>query len=144
MAGFGLALFGARVAKSRIMGLEGAYKRALGKALMREAVELLKESKVEVPEKHRNLRNSGTRGKLKNDGMGNLFVEVGYGTKYALAVHELGEPGTKHAGKTINWSKKGSGAKYLQGPFERRLKGWKRRVMANTRKIVVMQRLGRI
>jgi len=48
---------------------------------------------------------------MKWEEIGILF---GFNADYAAAVHELGTPGTKHAGQTINWTMPGSGAKYLE------------------------------
>lgn len=55
---------------------------------------------------------------------------VGYYTKYAIYVHEM-------VGAAINWSTPGTGAKYLQKPFEKRLKG-----MTDRLRRVILKRLG--
>ena len=55
---------------------------------------------------------------------------VGYYTRYAIYVHEM-------VGAAINWSTPGTGAKFLQRPFEKRLKGMKKRM-----KRVILKRLG--
>ena len=55
---------------------------------------------------------------------------MGYYTRYAIYVHEM-------VGAAINWSTPGTGAKFLQRPFEKRLKGMKKRM-----KRVILKRLG--
>jgi len=47
---------------------------------------------------------------------GDPYVELGYGTKYAAAVHEMMQ---SISGKPINWKRPGSGPKFLEASLKR-------------------------
>jgi hypothetical protein len=134
MAGANLTLLGAAALKRQLRRSKKEYDRALGKALHREAMIIFAESQELVPVDESILKGSGVVTRVKYDETGDAYVEVGYGTKYALPVHEMPD--------TTNWTKPGTGAKYLSRPFEKRMIGWKRRVAMNTRKYVLKGRLG--
>lgn len=48
--------------------------------------------------------------------MGYPYVELGYGTKYAAAVHEMM---SSPSGKPIKWKREGSGPKFLEASLKR-------------------------
>jgi hypothetical protein len=137
MAGIGLASLG-------ISGIKGTqkliksevekYKRALGKALLVEGNEIMSASKQIVPHKTGTLQRSGVVRMAKVSMFGEMYVEVGYGTKYALPVHE---------GPQRVWSKPGKTNKYLKIPYDKRLFGWEKRVALNTQKYVKAARAGK-
>jgi hypothetical protein len=128
MAAASLTLLGAKALERTLTQLGSDYEKALGQALSIEANEIFAESQDLVPVRESILQGSGVVSKPKKDSRG-VYVLVGYGTKYALPVHEMPD--------STNWTKPGTGSKYLQRPFEKRLPGWKKRVAMNTRKIAL-------
>lgn len=48
--------------------------------------------------------------------MGDTYVEFGYGTAYAAAVHEMFD---SPSGKPINWKRPGSGPKFFEASLKR-------------------------
>ena len=98
------------------------------KAKMNElGSDILDESADIVPMDTGNLASSGHMGRrsegggvdegfaYEEDGM--IMLDIGYGgpaAEYALYVHE----GLESAGKSIQWTRPGSGPKYLERPFD--------------------------
>lgn len=80
---------------------------AAGEALKECAYGIMAESVREVPVDTGRLRQSARVGKVRYAGM-DLAIDLGYGTDYALAVHERTDVGHK-VGK----------AKYLSDPINR-------------------------
>jgi len=112
-----------RVELERLMReLPGAYEAALfevGHDIKNASVEL-------VPVKHRTLANSAFVNDPEGEGFG-AGVTIGYGgaaSAYAIAVHETPSkydpPSWKGKGGNLNWSKPGTGPKYLERPFLRK------------------------
>ena len=126
MAGASLTVLGIAAAKKGIKNSSKRWADSLAKALKAEGMEIMKEAKPITPVDKNPLINSGFVSKIKKDSRG-MFVLVGFGKKYALIVHEM-PVDTK-------WSKFGSGPKYLEKPYRKRLAGWKRRIANNTRAI---------
>ncbi len=95
---------------------------ALAASLYGEGLALLSESLREVPVATGRLRNTGYVNPPRTGGRG-LVVEVGYGTDYAVPVHEKTE--VNHpVGK----------AKFLADPLNTRLNGFERRVGARAKR----------
>ena len=99
--------------------LPGAYEAALfevGHDIKNQSVEL-------VPVKHRTLANAAFVNDPEGEGLG-AAVTIGYGgaaSAYAIAVHETPSkydpPSWKGKGGNLNWSKPGTGPKFLERPF---------------------------
>jgi len=111
------------------------YDKATTAALMTEVVKLDKASSKLVPVDQDPLINSRSWSKPQKDA-GGVFVDYGYGTKYALAVHEMPE--------TNNFTKSGTGPKYLEGPWNEAMRGWESRVARNIEGAVKLGRLGKL
>lgn len=92
-------------------------KKAVKRELLRHAEEVMTESKQRVPVKTGALMNTGKVMPPVETGT-TVQVDLGYGDEsvdYALIVHEeVNAP----SGAAINWTRPGSGPKYLQGPFD--------------------------
>lgn len=70
-----------------------------------------------VPVDFGNLRNSTFVNPPKIDKKTQLvYVQLGYGTNYAAAVHEMMQ---SPSGKPINWSRPGSGPKFFEASLKR-------------------------
>ena len=113
-------------------------QKALTRALVEEAEDLMADSKQVVPVDTGNLRDSGTVLPPKRGvGLMDVSVEAGYGgpaAPYALVVHENPRAG-KTGGVTPSGSKRRffaqtGGWKYLEQPFNQRVKGVEGRVAA--------------
>ena len=99
--------------------LPGAYEAALfeiGNDIKSQSVGL-------VPVKHRTLANAAFVNDPEGEGLG-AAVTIGYGgaaSAYAIAVHETPSkydpPSWKGKGGNLNWSKPGTGPKFLERPF---------------------------
>jgi len=95
------------------------YKRALAAAIYQEGFALLAESVKECPVDKGRLRASGYVSPPVD--AENPAATVGYGTDYAIYVHERTE--LRHpVGK----------AKFLSDPMNRRLSGYQQRIAART------------
>lgn len=108
----------------------------LGIALYEEALEIIAEGQNYLtPVDHGTLAGSGTV--LPPEMNGNkIGVTLGYGgpaSAYAMYVHELLE---SPSGKAINWSKSGSGAKYLENPTRKAIPEIERRIFRKLNKIL--------
>ncbi len=104
-----------------IRGLKRAGKRgrnALGAALYLEAADIMRASLREVPVDTGRLRSSHYIAPPGRGDFSGPVVELGYGTDYALAVHEQTE--VPHGGETKS--------KYLTGPMNRAMSGYALRV----------------
>ena len=69
-----------------------------------------------VPEDIGNLRSSRFQNAHKKPTNGDPYVTLGYHANYAAAVHEMME---SPSGKPINWSRPGSGPKFLEYSLKR-------------------------
>lgn len=69
-----------------------------------------------IPIDQGDLRSSRFIKPLKKPGSGDPYVELGFGTKYAAAVHEMMQ---SPSGKPIKWKRPGSGPKFLQASLTR-------------------------
>ena len=69
-----------------------------------------------VPHDLGNLRNSRFTTSHKKPSNGDPFVRLGYNANYAAAVHEMME---SPSGKPINWTRPGSGPKFLEASLKR-------------------------
>lgn len=101
-------------------GLAGA---ALAVRLAGE--DLLAASLPLTPKQEGTLRQSGS----VDYGMGAAgpYARVGYGTRYAWAVHEMPNEET-------NWTTPGTGSKYLETPFAENKDAYAAAIMAATKK----------
>ena len=130
---FSAKITGDKELAKRLAKINARLPRAIDDALHEEAMGLEAESAPLSPV-------SGIAGdRLRDSTQINQIPKgysVGYYTKYAAAVHEMGF-GKATAGKIINWTTPGTGAKFLQRPFEKRLKG-----MTDRLRRVILKRLG--
>lgn len=97
-------------------------RRHMGFALFAEGNRIMEDSKQVVPVDTGTLRNSGTVMPPQVSG-GGVSVELGYGglaRDYALVIHE--------APREWNWSKPGTGPKYLERPVLAAARGLPRRL----------------
>jgi hypothetical protein len=139
MAGINAALEGAGELSRELRRLERKYPEALAAAMFEEGVEIFNESQDQVPVDTGALRRSGIIF-LRREGMG-YGVVIGYGTEYALPVHEntkadagrqaraelaLSNPGFKPRGAQSGKSK------YLEDPYLEALPGLVGRIAART------------
>ena len=109
------------------------YQSAAISALYDEAVKIINKSIPITPLDAGDLRRSAFVTKPYDSGANQIEVELGYGgfaSKYALAVHEMGIKPKKE----INWKEPGTGAKYLEKPFNTATKGQAKRLQANAMK----------
>ena len=124
---FSAKITGDKELAKRLAKINARLPKALDDALHEEALGLEAESAPLSPV-------SGIAGdRLRDSTQINQIPKgysVGYYTKYAIYVHEM-------VGAAIHWSTPGTGAKFLQRPFEKRLKGMKKRM-----KRVILKRLG--
>ena len=105
------------------------YRSAAVSALYDEAVRVINKSIPVTPFDTGDLRRSAFVSKPTPIG-NQVEVELGYGgfaSKYALAVHEMGVKSKKK----INWSEPGTGAKYLEKPFNAATRGQAKRIQTN-------------
>jgi len=115
-------------------GLEGIPKKvrdSVGRELFQFAEEVMAVSKTRVPVKTGTLMNTGHVDPPVNEAT-SVFVTFGYGgpaAPYALYVHEALEGAVPPnpawswakaaaAGKQIQWTRPGSGPKYLENPLK--------------------------
>lgn len=111
----------------RLAKINARLPRAIDDALHEEALGLEAESAPLTPVADiagGTLRRSSKINRISKG------YSVGYYTRYAIYVHEM-------VGAAIKWSTPGTGAKYLQRPFEKRLKG-----MTDRLRRVILKRLG--
>lgn len=69
-----------------------------------------------VPEETGDLRSSRFQNTLKKPVSGDPYVRFGYSKNYAAAVHEMME---SPSGLPINWTRPGSGPKFLESSLKR-------------------------
>lgn len=69
-----------------------------------------------VPEDKGKLRTSRFATPMKTPGTHDPYVVLGYNANYAAAVHEMMQ---SPSGKPINWSRPGSGPKFLEASLKR-------------------------
>jgi len=96
--------------------------REFDNILHQEALRILAEATQITPLKESTLRKSGKVDRKKKG-----YI-IGFYTKYAAAVHEMGHgPATK--GKEITWTAPGTGAKFLEKPFRKAKKDMGKRFL---------------
>ena len=100
-----------------------AFRRSLGAALYHEGSALLAQSLKLVPVDTGRLRSTGYVSPPEDE-VGGVFVEVGYGTDYAVRQHE--DSSLRH---------RVGQAKFLQQPFEESERGMLMRLQADMRRI---------
>lgn len=96
-----------------IKRLDNAAKNTedeVARRLKLSAEDLLSKSIPLTPREYGDLRASGNVTPLAHDANG-PFLEVGFDSEYALAVHEM-------LGEEIDWTTPGTGPKYLETPLE--------------------------
>jgi len=124
---FSAKITGDKELAKRLAQINARLPRAIDDALHEEAMGLEAESAPLSPV-------SGIAGdRLRDSTQINQIPKgysVGYYTEYAIYVHEM-------VGAAIKWTTPGTGAKYLQRPFEKRLKG-----MTDRLRRVILKRLG--
>ena len=131
--GFSAKITGDKELADRLAKINDKMPKAIDDALHEEAMGLEAESAPLTPVADiagGTLRRSSQINRIPKG------YSMGYYTKYAAAVHEMGF-GKATAGKIIHWSTPGTGAKFLQRPFEKRLKGLTTRLRR-----VILKRLG--
>ena len=125
--GFSAKITGDKELADRLAKINDKMPKAIDDALHEEAMGLEAESAPLSPV-------SGIAGdRLRDSTQINQIPKgysVGYYTEYAIYVHEM-------VGAAINWTTPGTGAKFLQRPFEKRLKG-----MTDRLRRVILKRLG--
>ena len=125
--GFSANITGDKELADRLAKINDKMPKAIDDALHEEAMGLEAESAPLSPV-------SGIAGdRLRDSTQINQIPKgysVGYYTEYAIYVHEM-------VGAAINWTTPGTGAKFLQRPFEKRLKG-----MTDRLRRVILKRLG--
>ena len=121
-----LTLRGMAAVRGQLMAAGPSYRRALGAALYREGQRIMAISARLVPVKTTRLRSSAYTAPPKTSG-GNVSVEIGYGTDYAVPVHER-----TYARHTVGQ------AKYLEKPVQEARAGYTQRLAADTRRMARM------
>ena len=125
--GFSAKITGDKELADRLAKINDKMPKAIDDALHEEAMGLEAESAPLSPV-------SGIAGdRLRDSTQINQIPKgysVGYYTEYAIYVHEM-------VGAAINWTTPGTGAKFLQRPIEKRLKG-----MTDRLRRVILKRLG--
>ena len=125
--GFSAKITGDKELADRLAKINDKMPKAIDDALHEEAMGLEAESAPLSPV-------SGIAGdRLRDSTQINQIPKgysVGYYTEYAIYVHEM-------VGAAINWTTPGTGAKFLQRPFEKRLNG-----MTDRLRRVILKRLG--
>lgn len=102
-----------------------AYDKASAAATYQMALELIARSKAMCPvDKGTLIGSSYVRPPFKY--MGSWASEVGYAAFYAWYVHERTE--------ATNWTRPGSGPKYLEKPYKDIMRGYEKRVANKARK----------
>lgn len=129
--------------KKALKKIEKKYPEAVTVAMYQEGLIIFEESQEEVPVATGTLRRSGIV--FLRRMLGNYVIVIGYGTQYALRIHEdtkldvgrqqraelsLGNPKYKTKLSTTGKSK------YLEDPFKRAIAGFETRVMIRTRNLV--------
>ena len=109
---FSAKIKGDREVLRRLAAIERRIPRAIDNALHEEALGLEAESAPITPVADVDGGNLRRSSQVKQIRQG---YSVGYYTDYAIYVHEMTDPG-------VNWSTPGTGPKYLQKPFEKRLR----------------------
>jgi len=108
----------------------------LATALNEEAMDIMAESmNYLVPVHYTTLRQSAAILPPKMEG-NKVVVEFGYGgaaSAYAMYIHELIE---SPSGNPINWTKTGSGAKYLENPTREAIPDIERRIFRKLNQIL--------
>lgn len=108
----------------------------LGTALYEEALYIIAEGQNYLtPVGEGTLARSGEVLPPRMNG-NKIEVILGYGgaaSAYAMYIHELME---SPSGKPINWSKSGSGAKYLENPTRNAIPDIERKIFAKLNKIL--------
>ena len=97
---------GARKVLKSLRIISSRYERALGSAIYLQAQSIMAQSKRLVPVDTGRLRATGYVGPPENRGLFRIQVQAGYGTEYAVPVHE--DMGARHT--------PGLTAKYLEKP----------------------------
>jgi len=93
-------------------------------ALYQKGDQMMSDSKVLCPVKHSHLIKSGFV-HPPQPGNGSPTVTLGYGKSYAVYVHEMTG--------NVNWTKPGSGSKYLQRAVDAHMRGYKAWIAKQTR-----------
>lgn len=108
----------------------------LATSLFEEALEIIAEGQNYLtPVDHGTLAGSGAVMPPEMNG-NKISVTLGYGgaaSAYAMYIHELLE---SPSGKPINWSKSGSGAKYLENPTRKAIPQIENRIFSKLNKIL--------
>jgi len=110
-----MAIKGLAAMKRKLKKLEKQFPDAMADALYESGERIMSESVREVPVKTGRLRATHYVEEPKKDSKGKHSLEIGYGTNYAVSVHE--NMTAKHTvGK----------AKYLQDPINKARSTWAR------------------
>jgi hypothetical protein len=126
MSSFEFSIDGLDALKASMAAAVPKIREGASKALYAFAEEVMTASKAIVPVETGNLMSTGHVGKQQSPGVkegfvyqegDELIIDVGYGDDaigYALYVHENMFPG-------VNWTRPGSGPKFLESPFNERV-----------------------
>lgn len=101
-----------------------AYQGALEAAIYQKAVEIMAKAIPLTPAATGILRSTHYVSKPMR-GISGPVVEIGFGTSYAEAVHEM---------SGVSWKAPGTGGKYLQRPVDQAKKGWEQDMAAKTKR----------
>ena len=119
-----MSVKGIKDAQRNLRAYQKRVRGAVGKALHAEGQAIMREAKKEVPVDTGRLRQTGFVGRAV-DGPKGPTVPIGFGTKYALPVHERLE--VHHpVGK----------AKYLEDPVNRAKKGFPARIASRVKRML--------
>lgn len=111
---FSPQMTGMRKLLKAISAADLAMRNAIAAAVYQKALQIDAEAEPLVPVKTGRLKGSHYVAPPKN--LDDPESEVGFGTDYALAVHEMmGD---------VNWTREGSGPKYLERPFKKHERGY--------------------
>lgn len=113
-----------------LRALQRIFPEAAKNALMAEGYGVFRDSQEIVPVRGKyggTLMRSGRTAIYNDSRRGVAVYEIKYSADYAAAVHEMT---SSPSGEPINWSRPGSGAKYLENPLKEHRAGMLERMAA--------------
>ena len=121
----GVELQGLDIVLRKMAEVAKEYPEALGAALYQEAEAIMAKSVMLCPVDTSALLMSRFIGRPKADPSG-ISVTMGYGKTYAVYVHEMPT--------NVNWTKPGSGSKFLIRPVDESRRGYVPRLARRTKR----------
>jgi len=113
----GIQILGAKALAKEMKRARNRVACGLAAAIYQKGLQIMADSNEIVPVKDGRLKGSQYVAPPKD--IFDPVVELGYGTKYALYVHEMTQSG-------VTWTRSGSGAKYLERPLKKHKRGYRR------------------